>query len=83
MQPPKVTATASPWFLGVGKNLVVRKCSRTMDRPDKCSNRSTDLTLCGGHLLQSVTAAIAELWVLAMQGVLEVKSTANHEGIYP
>jgi hypothetical protein len=25
MQPAKVTATASPWFLGEGKNLVVRK----------------------------------------------------------
>ncbi len=25
MQPAIVTATASPWFLGVGKNLVVRK----------------------------------------------------------
>ncbi len=24
MQPAKVTATASPWFLGEGKNLVVR-----------------------------------------------------------
>ncbi len=37
MQPAKVTATASPWFLGEGENLVVRKFrlrSRTTDRPD-------------------------------------------------
>ncbi len=25
MQPEKVTASGSPWFLGGGKNLVVRK----------------------------------------------------------
>jgi hypothetical protein len=43
----EVTATASQWFLGAGKNLVVRKLSlrsRTTDRPDRVSTSCATLS---------------------------------------